>query len=546
MAVTVKSGQLGLATPFGELLGASTAEMNAELDDYVAMGVDWLRIDIHWDLVQPTANGGYNWSLVDKVFHAAADRGIEIIAVPNNFPNWVDGTFSTTSSQTAYANFAKAAAQHFGDLVDYWEIYNEPNMHGINPANYTKMLRGAYTAIKSVDSGDVVITGGTAAVPSNTGSLYGAVGYLEQIYANGGKGYFDAVGYHPYTYPLLPSDNASWNGWQMMEDGIRGAMVAHGDGALQVWMTELGSPTSSSDSRMTADLQEQILKEAVEIAQTESWAGPILWYSYKDRGGSTTDAENWFGLLGPNGQKKDAYYLFQELANADGNAPSPTGSSGTGTQPVSAPAVHEIASGMTNYTITDFKAGDKIDLSALDGNILKSGVQNFKFIGSDWLAQTGDLGVYYDSKNGYTYVQGSTDSDTSFEFSVRINGIHTLTAESFILPTDPSASTTQQTTDSTATTFAITKSTGITRISDFMSGDKIDLRMIDADRTTSGVQDFHFIGSDWLGDAGDLGVYTSTGSNTTYVQGDTNGDDIWDFSVELAGIHSLTQIDFIL
>jgi len=119
MAVTVKSGQLGLATPFGELLGASTAEMNAELDDYVAMGVDWLRIDIHWDLVQPTANGGYNWSLVDKVFHAAADRGIEIIAVPNNFPNWVDGTFSTTSSQTAYANFAKAAAQHFGDLVDY-------------------------------------------------------------------------------------------------------------------------------------------------------------------------------------------------------------------------------------------------------------------------------------------------------------------------------------------------------------------------------------------------------------------------------------------
>jgi hypothetical protein len=57
---------------------------------------------------------------------------------------------------------------------------------------------------------------------------------------------------------------------------------------------------------------------------------------------------------------------------------------------------------MTNYTITDFKAGDKIDLSALDGNILKSGVQNFKFIGSDWLAQTGDLGVYYDSKNGYT------------------------------------------------------------------------------------------------------------------------------------------------
>ena len=71
MAITkVTPGQLGMATPFGELLGKSTADMNAELADYAKLGVDWVRLDIHWDLVQPTKNGGYNWTLVDKIFNA--------------------------------------------------------------------------------------------------------------------------------------------------------------------------------------------------------------------------------------------------------------------------------------------------------------------------------------------------------------------------------------------------------------------------------------------------------------------------------------------
>ena len=57
MAAKVTPGQLGIATPFGELLGNSTAEMERELQDYVEMGVDWVRLDIHWSLVQPNAQG---------------------------------------------------------------------------------------------------------------------------------------------------------------------------------------------------------------------------------------------------------------------------------------------------------------------------------------------------------------------------------------------------------------------------------------------------------------------------------------------------------
>lgn len=539
MAVKVKSGQLGMATPFGELLGASDAQMNAELNDYVALGVDWLRIDIHWDLVQPTANGGYNWSLVDRVFNAAAAKGIEIIAVLGNNPNWVDPTFSTTAAQTAYANFAKTAAQHFGDKVDYWEIYNEPNLVNITPANYTKMLKGAYNAIKAYDSGDVVITGGTAAVPSTGNGMYGAVDYLQQIYANGGKGYFDAVGYHPYTYPLTPTNNSSWNGWEIMETGLRNAMIANGDSAKQIWMTELGSPTSGGDERMTAGLQTTILREAVDIAKAHSWAGPILWYSYQDRGGSGSNQENWFGLLRPDGSKKEAYNLFKQLGNADNGAvtndnaaikpptnATPDSSSDSGS------SVHKFTSGSGTFTLNSFESGDKIDLRAVDANILQSGNQDFNFIGSNWLSKTKDVGVYHDRANGYTYLQANTDADTSAELTIKIKGVHTLTADSLLL-------------NSSGTVYKITHSSGMRAISDYEKGDKIDLSGIDANRLKTGVQDFKYIGANWLADEGDLGVYHSTAANKTFVMADTNGDGTADFSIELAGLHSLTQNDFI-
>lgn len=317
MAITkVTPGQLGMATPFGELLGTSTADMNAELADYAKLGVDWVRLDIHWDLVQPTKNGGYDWTLVDKVFNAIDAAGMGIVAVFNNVPSWLDSTLSTTASQQALADFAKAAAQRYGDKVDYWEILNEQNKHGVDPVDYTAALKKTYSAIKSVDADDTVITGGLAAVPNTGNGMWGAVDYLQQIYANGGGDYFDAVGYHPYTYPLMPSDPAAWNGWEIMETGIRSTMVANGDADKQVWMTELGAPTSNNAVTVTPAEQAQILSEAVALAQNYAWAGPIMWFSYQD-----SPLDDGFGLLDSSGNPKAAYATYAQLGNQDDDAP---------------------------------------------------------------------------------------------------------------------------------------------------------------------------------------------------------------------------------
>lgn len=440
MPQKVKPGQLGMATPFGEILGSSTEEMNAEFKDYKALGADWIRMDFHWDLVQPRA-GVWNWSLIDKVVNAANAHGIKVVAVLEGVPGWLDQGLGTKASQAALGTFAGEAAKRYGDRVDHWEILNEPNKDHINAQNYTAGLKAAYTAIKAVDADDTVITGGTAPVPNTGNGMVGAVDYLEQMYDAGAKNYFDAVGYHPYTYPQMPSSSSSWNGWQMMEDGIRGEMLANGDGGKQIWMTEFGAPTAGSNTALTQAQQAQVIREAVDIAQDYDWAGPIMWYSYKDRGGSTNSAENWFGLVGPNGEKKAAYNTFKDLGNKDGGTvTAPIKEPAVTPQPAPTPVDQDDAAGdiikvgtLTKWQKIAFDDGDTIDLSAIDASSTARGNQAFRFIGSNWLDDPRDLGVYHNSGQNRTYVQGDVDGDGAYDLNLVIDGIHKLTADDFIL-----------------------------------------------------------------------------------------------------------------
>lgn len=475
------AGQLGMATPLYDLLGSSNAEMEAEFSDYANLGVKWVRTDFWWNLAQPTKNGGYDWTIFDKVVSMAAKYGIEVVAELNGYPsNWVDGTFSSKASQTAFGAFAAAAAAHFGDKVDHWEIFNEQNMAGISPENYSAILKLAYTAIKAVDASDLVITGGLASAPSTTKGVYGAVDYLKAMYASGAEGYFDAVGYHPYSYPYLPSASNSWNGWQMMEDGIRSTMIANGDADLPIWITELGAPTAgSATAAVTEATQSTTLIQATLLAGQYDWAGPIMWYSYKDKGTSSTDIESWFGMIRPDGSHKSLYDTYETLAhalnakNADatfsvasftgttasetivGNAKDNKIWAGYGDDVVSGGAGNDVIIGqwgndtliggdgndrfvfndaklMGNDFVMDFRDGDKIDLRNIDADTNAAGDQSFKFLGSAWLSKAGDLGAYADP-HGWTSITGDINGDGAGDFVIRVAGNHTFVASDFLV-----------------------------------------------------------------------------------------------------------------
>jgi serralysin len=84
--------------------------------------------------------------------------------------------------------------------------------------------------------------------------------------------------------------------------------------------------------------------------------------------------------------------------------------------------------------IAGFTSGDKIDVSLIDADVWVSGNQAFRLLDSKSFTTAGDEIVYVqDQANGVTRVYGNTDHDTSAEFRITVQGIHTFTAVDFIL-----------------------------------------------------------------------------------------------------------------
>ncbi len=97
----------------------------------------------------------------------------------------------------------------------------------------------------------------------------------------------------------------------------------------------------------------------------------------------------------------------------------------------------------------------------------------------------------------------------------------------------------KSTADSTVT------SSGRDTIFDFLKGDRIDLKSIDAKAALAGDQAFVFLGkTGFTGNEGELRI--SQNKTDTYVYGDLNGDKIVDFAIHISGLVTFDKSDFIL
>ena len=316
---------LGIAAGSG-LAVLSSAELAIRLDQMRTLGVTWLRYDVEWANIEQKGTGLYDWSAYDRVTAAATTRGFAIIGIIDYTPPWARlsgcaGTSACAPNNPAdYGAFAGAAARHYSKLgIHHWEIWNEPNNRhffqpGADTARYTAMLRSAYSQIKAADPGATVLTGGLS--PADTGGGYiSPIDFINALYQQGAAGAFDAVADHPYSFPFLVTRTNPDSAWGQMKD-IRATMVAHGDAGKKIWVTEYGAPTGGPGNGPVSEaIQAQILADVIAQMRTYTWAGPLLWYSYKDVGTTQDTVENFFGLVRADGTPKPAYQIFKNLAS---------------------------------------------------------------------------------------------------------------------------------------------------------------------------------------------------------------------------------------
>ena len=342
----LKPTQNDLGHSYGIAAGGSLGTLNDDQLDkrmagIAAMGAKWVRFDFNWSLIQPNTAASYDWRLYDRLILAAQKHKLFILGILDYTPEWARASACKDSDKChpadpqQFAQFARVVANRYKNRgLHYWEIWNEPNnpqfwQPAASPAEYTRLLQAASSALKAEDKDAYIITAGLS--PQETDdTAYAPIDFLSGVYEAGGKNSFDAVAHHPYTFPISPK-STPFHAWNQMVDtkkGLRGLMLNNGDGNKKIWITEYGAPTGGPGPISTVEspkleqhpfvvdenLQAKLLTDAADLYKSYDWVGPFMYYSYEDVGTTHDTNENFFGLLRADGSQKPAYQVFRSIS----------------------------------------------------------------------------------------------------------------------------------------------------------------------------------------------------------------------------------------
>lgn len=293
------------------------AQDERQFDLMAEMKVNLVRLDFDWSAIEGV-RGQFDWSYPDRMVAQAAAHHMQVLALLTYTPTWArpPGTTSHAPPLQAadFAEFARAAATRYAPRgVRRWEIWNEPNSSEYwvplpDVDRYGELFRAAAGALREVDSGATLITGGlTRGTDSPDGRRISQLTFVDGLYRNGAARIANAIGVHPYSFPTLPSVNAPGVVGGLAElPALHALTRRQGDGDKKIWITEFGAPTGSAPDAMSGRDQADSLLQAHQLAQSWDWAGPLIFYEFQDAGTNSNDLEQNFGVVRADLSLKDA------------------------------------------------------------------------------------------------------------------------------------------------------------------------------------------------------------------------------------------------
>lgn len=325
---------IGVA-PGAGLAFESAADMNRDLDAIRAAGASWVRIDVDWSSIERN-QGQQSWTRIDRAVNAARDHGLEVLGIATYTPRWaqapgvaVGDTHGRPATPQLFATFAGQAAKHFAGRIGAWEIWNEPNLSAffapkVDPTFYTEMLKASYTAVHAVVPDAIVLSAGLAPASDDPGNRTMSPGtFIDRLYTAGGRGSFDAIALHPYSYPELLSvqREEQWAPYAWVRS-VRQSMVNNGDEGKKIWFTEFGAPVGmvSWEGRQVSISDEQqaaIVADGLTAARQLPYVGLVFLYNIRDNKTGSKDIEDTFGLLRTDFTPKPSYAVVQRQAALD-------------------------------------------------------------------------------------------------------------------------------------------------------------------------------------------------------------------------------------
>jgi O-antigen ligase len=257
------------------------AQLKAELAQIKQAGFSWIRQTFPWAQIEPE-QGQFDWTKWDRIVQNSGD--LSLIAVLDTAPLWAaSSTSHPPTSRVQFAGFARALALRYGDRIDYYQIWDEPNLGDrwrgeVNPVEYAEMLRQARDAIKQVDPTATIVLAGLAPTVETSKANLADWLFLRRLYEAGASNLFDVVAGKPYGFDTTPDD-------QRIDPNIlnfqhlvllREEMEQHGDSGKALWATQFGWNTAENSpwGRVTPDQQRAYTQQAIDFARVNwPWLG---------------------------------------------------------------------------------------------------------------------------------------------------------------------------------------------------------------------------------------------------------------------------------
>jgi hypothetical protein len=327
-------------------IAPQTGLTDEDLNYMKAGGIQGIRWPMIWSAIQPTRNGGYDWSSFDPIVLVAARHGLQVLPFVLSTPHWVASKPTTlpvdnARARTAWTTFLQAAVKRYGPGGEFWaqhatvapggvqyepavpsrpirtwQVWNEANFFYFafpaSPQRYAKLLQISTPTIKAADPGAKVILTGLFGEPTAHGARgMPAAKFLETLYRTPGiKSLFDGVALHPYA--------ADTETLEELVEGLHEVTVANHD-RVPLYITEMGwgSQNDYNKDAFEQGIQGQVkeLRGAYGFLlenQRRLDLKQVYWYSWKDLDNSACDFCDSVGLFrgGPKFHPKPAWRAF--------------------------------------------------------------------------------------------------------------------------------------------------------------------------------------------------------------------------------------------
>ena len=184
------------------LQDSTEAEVAAALDDIRAHGITYVKQPFSYTL-------DFDWEAAERLVAAAAARSLTIVPLLDGDPT--DG-FAPPEDFAAYAAWAGEFAARYGDRVDHYIIWDEPNLashwggQSVNPGDYAALLAAAAAAIRAQDPGAVIVAAPLAPTTETGPTNLSETLFLQGLYEAGAAEAFDVVALKPYGFDTGPDD----------------------------------------------------------------------------------------------------------------------------------------------------------------------------------------------------------------------------------------------------------------------------------------------------------------------------------------------------